>query len=432
MASSKRGRRPGGHPAKVAERRERERARTEGPEAELRRVVAAFRRDGEEFETALDAELWASTLLGSWWPFPLGADEEETDLAIGGPLVAALGRAGDAGAMAVLVAIGVLSGTELGSRAGAEADRLHAAGIPWPPWTSAIMDPELVRAAALSDRVFGDGTTIFVEARHDDDDEPHVVGVYIDANLGGMAKDILLAVSIGEIADTVAAGRPGSEGLVLEPMDLGEAGARIRAAMDLTDMTIEAPVGEEYAALRSLALLRADEVPGGGSALDLEPPVPTAEEREALLADFHAAPEGAAFEAGGDHLAAVGSAINFASDYAGGDPLRWSPVSVEIFMADWLPRKLLAGRAMFEAVPAALDAFVRYAARIRDRPDAAVTTTVEAIASHTAEMLERSADAGSAGPAKQFASAVQAAGIDLQDAQAVESFIAGWNARSDV
>jgi len=31
--------------------------------------------------------------------------------------------------------------------------------------------------------------------------------------------------------------------------------------------------------------------------------------------------------------------IYFGCDYSDGDPLRWSPVVVELFMADWLWRK---------------------------------------------------------------------------------------------
>ncbi|HZW00102.1 MAG TPA: hypothetical protein VFF55_00955, partial [Candidatus Deferrimicrobium sp.] len=32
-------------------------------------------------------------------------------------------------------------------------------------------------------------------------------------------------------------------------------------------------------------------------------------------------------------------AIDFAADYHG-DPLRWSPIVVELFLADWLPGKV--------------------------------------------------------------------------------------------
>jgi hypothetical protein len=46
-------------------------------------------------------------------------------------------------------------------------------------------------------------------------------------------------------------------------------------------------------------------------------------------------------------------------------------------------------------------------------------------------MLARSAGDLARGPAKRFLAAAETAGVDLGDEQAVVSFVAGWNARSD-
>jgi len=124
-------------------------------------------------------------------------------------------------------------------------------------------------------------------------------------------------------------------------------------------------------------------------------------------------------------------AIDFAVDYEGGDPLRWSPVVIELFMADWLPRKLLADRAMFEAAPGALDAWVRYAGRARGIPAGAIAMNTAAIPEWTATMLAAADDDHTAGPAKQFMLAAQQAGIDLSDPQAINTFMAEWNDRSE-
>lgn len=51
-----------------------------------------------------------------------------------------------------------------------------------------------------------------------------------------------------------------------------------------------------------------------------------------------------------------------ANDYGPGDPLRWSDVRIEMLLADWLPRKVIAateGLALALA-PALLRAFVRF------------------------------------------------------------------------
>jgi hypothetical protein len=67
VSKGKPNRRPGGHPAKVAVRREREAARRSGapagPESVARRII----REAHERTSALDAELWASQLLGVLW-----------------------------------------------------------------------------------------------------------------------------------------------------------------------------------------------------------------------------------------------------------------------------------------------------------------------------------------------------------------------------
>lgn len=430
MASGKRGRRPGGHPAKVAQRRERKRARLEGgsPHAELRRLAALICQEAAGFQTALDAELWASTLLGSWWPSPLGIDSSVTDMEVGGPIVAAIARVGGPGAIAALVALGEVCESELALVARNEADRLLARGVPWPPWGDAIMEAEIVRTAVMRERIFDDGITVFIETRHGEGDR-HAIGVYIDNNLGVIAKDLVLAESIDQIEQTMAASPPDIGEIVLEPIDPVEAGARIRAAMELTDMTIDAPVGEDYAALRALAILRADELPGGE--VDISRPELSMHERDALLSDFLAAPEADGIEEGTDAAEVARLAIDYCAGYVDGDPLRWSPVVVELFMADWLPRKLLADRAMFEAVPQALDAWVRYAGRRRGIPAEAIEHTAASIPGWIGEMLALADDDRAGGPAKQFMAAAKKAGIDLADKQAVETFIAGWNARSD-
>ncbi len=425
MSRGKRARRPGGHPANVAQRRARERDRTQGDP--LRRAARVACQDAETLDSALDAELMASTLLGSWWPSPLALGDGDPNMEIGGPLVAEIARCGGPGALAALIAIGEVSDSELGLDARRRADRLRAAGVPAPRWADAIGACEILRTAVVREAVFDDGITILIEGAHAGE-EPHAVGVYIDHNLGVMAKDILLADSIDRVAE-VMRGNPDADTngiLELEPIDPAEACARLYAALDRTDMTLMAPVGEDYAPLRALARLRADELPFG--TVDVEPPEVDVDERDRLLAEFLGSPEGGGFEPGGDEALAVSMAIDFCADYVDGRPLRWSPVTVELFMADWLPRKLLAERTTFAAVPAALASWVRFAGRRRGIPGWAITETVDAIPRWTEEMLDRASDADVGGPAKQFLLAAKSAGVDLEDEQAVASFIAGWNA----
>jgi len=46
-----------------------------------------------------------------------------------------------------------------------------------------------------------------------------------------------------------------------------------------------------------------------------------------------------------DHRDLLDQFLWFGIDYGPGDPLRWSPVAVEILLADWIPRKIAASRS---------------------------------------------------------------------------------------
>jgi hypothetical protein len=429
MASRKRSRPRGGHPAKVAERRERDRSRREAPRDPALRLARRICHETAGLESALDAELWASHLLGSFWPpDPFAGSEQNAEVELGAPLVERLARIGGQSALAALVAIAEVAETELGPMARAAADKLRAGGVAPPAWGNAIEEAEVLATAVMREEIFDDGITVFVEARHDDG-PAHAIGVYVDHNLGGMAKDILLADSIAAVEDVVSRNRDEErDRIVLEPISPQEASVRIHEAMELTDMTLEAPVSDGYAGLRALALLRAAELPG--PPIDVSHAECSPEEREALLEDFLASPEAAGFDAAGDEAFIASLAIDYAADYQGGGPLRWSPVTVELFMTGWLPRKVVADRGTFDAVPRSLDAWVRYAGRRRELPAWAIETVTGAISEWTAEMFDQVDAPGTRGAGAEFVAAATAAGVDLTNEQALASFVAGWNARS--
>ena len=104
---------------------------------------------------------------------------------------------------------------------------------------------------------------------------------------------------------------------------------------------------------------------------------------------------------------------------------------VELFMADWIPRKVLADDDLFERLPAALDAWVRFAGRKSGTPEWAIEATRKAIPRWRKAMIERGSDPSAGGPAKQFLTTAKAAGVDVEDRESLETFMAGWNARSD-
>ncbi|MGZ4232019.1 MAG: hypothetical protein ACXVVQ_11395 [Solirubrobacteraceae bacterium] len=432
MSKGKRARRPGGHPAKVAVRREREAASGSGapvgPDGVVRRIV----REVSALTGALDAELWASHLLGVFWDqrYTLSLDQAASpdySLILGEPLIEAVARFGGAGARTTLRVIERVDDGELGLRAAELAASCGAGGgEEMPSWVSNVGEAEITGAAVMYEDVFDDASTVFLEAVHPGG-ETHAVGVLIDNNLGGMAKDVLLADSIDRVAEVMRK-HPRRDGeLRLERIEPGVAAGRIHAAVELTDMTLDPPVAEDYARLRSMALLRADEAP------HYKPVPERAEmphhERDWLRDEFLSSPEGEQFAPDSDEAFAASLAIDFCADYVDGRPLRWSPVVVELFMAGWIPRKVLAGPELYDALPPALDAWVRFAGRKSGTPEWAVDETRNAIPRWCDEMVRSGNDPAAGGPAKQFLTAAKAAGVDVEDGDGLEKFMAGWNAR---
>ncbi len=391
-------------------------------------------RSASEIDSALDAEAWAAHLLGTFreqrhgLPFPdaVGVDPV---LLFGEPLVARLASFSDAGSAITLAAIAKLDNGELGVLAG-ELLTSSRATASAPEWVEQIGESEIVGAAVISEAVFDDARTVLLESHHPGG-ETMAVGVLIDRNLGGLAKDVLLAESIEQVAGSI--GRHSAEEeaeLELKRVEPGVAAGLIRSAIARTDMTWDPPVADDFWPGRALALLRADQTPGV-----VEPPEPaelSVEERDRLRDEFLASPEGREFAPDGDEAWVVSLAIDFCAGYTGGDPLRWSPVVVELFMSDWVPRKVLATPELLACLPGALDAWVRFAARRRGIPEWAVNETRGSIGDWEQEMVEAALDPAVGGPSKQFLLAAKAAGVDLEDEQAVGTFIKGWNARSEL
>jgi hypothetical protein len=392
-------------------------------------MARTIAREAEALTGALEAEVWASTLLGVFWDQrpTLALDEsEDPALAYGRPLVETMAELGGLGARTALVAIAAVDDAQLGQLARELAERLpDEPGAP--DWLGDVGEATITVAAAMREDVFDDGFHMFLEARHPDG-ETHAVGVYIDNNLGEMAMDVLVVDSIDRLAGMLNKRAHDDAELRLEEVKPAVAAAQIHAAMALTEMTLEPPVGEDYAALRALALLRAHESPEGPILAERwEMPVA---ERDALREEFLSSAEGSAFGPQSDEAFAVSLAIDFCADYTDGRPLRWSPAVVELFMVDWVLRKVIGADDLMPAIPAAVDAWVRFAGRKRGTPDWAIAETRAAIERCRDEMTTAASDSAGAGPTKQFLMAAEQAGVDLSDDAALSMFVAGWNARS--
>jgi hypothetical protein len=389
----------------------------------LAEMAAMSAREAHEPADALEAEQWASALIGTWHVRPMPAQDVE-DLFFPG-FVDALEQLGTARALATLRALAAVRADAHGRRASRAADRLAARGFSEAPWTAAVGRARPTAAALMSEAAFDDGLSVMVEYAGPGC-EPHTLGIYIDHNLGGLVKDVFLAGPLTEVRGQFDRHAPNHVGLVIRDLDLAEARARVEAALYMVDHTYDPPVNEDVRLLRALVDARMRVLPDGFELPDDHEEV-SAQEREALLADFLGSPEGRRWRGDEDAEDVAELAIDFGAGHNHGGPLRWSPVVVEIFMTGWLARKVTREPEFFTRVPDVLRDWVKYAGRRQAVPAAPLREAVAAVEHYRDEMLDAVTDPEAWGPAKAFALAAVDAGVDLTDRVEVERFMQSYN-----
>lgn len=381
-------------------------------------------RDADQPEDALDAEQWASTMLGMMRDAPLPPGEDAESMFLPG-FLASLEELGTRKALATLRAVAAVSAPDYAVAAHAAADRLAATGLREPAWVADLGGAQPAAAALMHEEAFDDGVSVMVEFTAPNF-ETHTIGIYIDHNMGGLVKDVFLAGPLSEVRSQMGRKAPNQVGLAIRDLDLAEARARAEAAFVMLDHTWDPQVNEDVRPMRALIEARLRLLPEGFELPD-DYVEATPEEREALLEGFLSSPEGRRWRGDEDAEDVAQLAIDFGAGYNHGGPLRWSPVVVEIFMTSWLVRKVTREPGFFERVPDVLSAWVKYAGRRQGVPAAALREAVAAVKEYREEMLDAVNDPEAWGPAKMFASAALGAGVDLTDPDEVERFIERYN-----
>ena len=386
-------------------------------------LVPTVLRSVGKLEEGLEAECWASELISMWRGRQLiDGDAEEVFLPA---FIRALERKGSTKSLATLRALSAVGSESHARKARAAADRIAGRGVPEPLWAGQLGHAKPVAAELMYEEAFGDGVSVFVEFAPPDG-ERHTLGIYIDHNLGGLVKDAFLAGPLDEVRSKLSSRAHNGVGLAVRKLEPAEARARIERALYMLDHTYDPPVDDDVRALRGLIDGRVRQLPDGFE-LPEDYEEMSVEERERLLAEFLASPEGQHWRGDDDAEDVVETAIWFGADYNHGGPLRWSVVVVEIFMASWVPRKVAREPAFFERVTEVLPDWVRYAGRVRGVPAEPLSEAVQAVERFGDEMLEAVNDPDAWGPAKTFAVAAQAAGVDLTDPDALNAFVEKFN-----
>lgn len=331
----------------------------------------------------LDAELFVSEVLGTWWGQRLpDGDVEEV---IGEALVDHAARSGDPEALALLTGIAELGTPGQRSKAASAARELAATGVRRPPWAQRI---GRVRSGEcwVSRDVYGDQDTIITtfrhegpqdEAGHEAGDEAHALIVLVDYNLGGMAKDAWCTSKVETLLDRCRAEATDNSLMQLDPLDLARARAILEAALQETDRTADPPVSKSFPTYHAFVRTRLQALPEGRKLPG--PPHFGNDRRAALAVEFLASPEA---ENLSDSTAA-GRCADLIIDYGCaadlGRPLRVSPIKVELFLLDWLPRKVMLRNEDREAMPHVLAAWVRWRGRKAGLPQVGIGETLDAV-----------------------------------------------------
>jgi hypothetical protein len=337
------------------------------PEAELVRTVRGAMRDDHPLQLLELASAMLS-LLDDRDVDPFGDREESTSRH---DIVQSLIDADRPETTALVATIAALSTDEV------ERTRIrHAVASRsdlLPTWLSTIDDAHVTGAVEMV-HVLGDGDNVVVGVHLPSGHDLSAV-VYIDHNVGTLVKDAYLVPQ--PLTDLIAL----MQRTVDDPdtrfddLPLADARTRITDAIERAAITYPPFTSESWPSCRAVVEWIVEMLPRGGHGY--ERPEWTDDQRTALVDRFFASAFSSREDA--DRRGLVDDFIWFGCDYGPGDPLRWSPVAVEIILADWIPRKIVADVSYLEQAPQLLGEFVRFCHHERSIPSYLTDETLEAI-----------------------------------------------------
>ncbi len=330
----------------------------------------------------LDAELIVSEILGSWWGRRL--DDADVEEVIGEALVDYAGEAGTPAALALLTGIAYLGTTRQKAKAERAALALLDRGVAHPGWAERV---GMVAPAEchVSRDVYGDQDSVICTYTYGGQ-ERHALVILVDHNHGGLVRDAWVTSQVDKLLDHCRREARENPLMVFEESDPRQTRARLEAALALTDETDDPPVNKTFGSYHAFVRARVRALPVGG-----KKPVPEAygrDRRATLAARFLASDEA---EELSDRSAASRCAdriIDYGCTRDLGRPLRVSPIKCEMFLLDWLPRKVMLSPAEQEAMPHVLAAWVRWAARRTGLPEEGVRATLDAVWDATVKFAE--------------------------------------------
>ena len=330
----------------------------------------------------LDAELIVSEILGSWWGRRL--DDGDVEEVIGEALAGYAAGKGTPAALALLTGMAYLGTTRQAAKAEHAALGLMERGVARPGWADQVgmVEPD---ECHVSRDVYGDQESIICTYSYRDA-ERHALVVLVDHNMGGMVRDAWVSSKVDTLLGHCRQEVLDNPLMVFEPLEPGKARALLDTALTVTADTPDPPVGAAFGRYHAFVRARVRALPPGART----PAAPRyGRDRQATLAARFLASDEA--EELSDRSAAsrcVDRIIDYGCGYDLGRPLRVSPIKCEMFLLEWLPRKIMLSPDELEAMPHVLAAWVRWASRLTALPEAGVRATLDAVWDATGRFSE--------------------------------------------
>lgn len=391
-----------------------------------------------EMASALMAETEVSRFLGVAWQMDLLQGGHVLD-AFSSELLREAVRGIRPGARELLAILGSVAPQEVAADA---AEHLAELSEPEPgsvaSWYGDVGRWRLTRTFRVHD---DDGDTEQWSAvfAGPDGTENHVVVWLVDVWDNGAVRDVYAVDQVDEVVARIEALGVGDSETHLDHPDPALLHAVVGAGMRLTDITVpneESEEAETYLTFRALAHGRLRLLP---PPVDLPEPI-DADARATLVEDFIASPyalaltqppagEEAADQATVRYVA--GMLVDHAVDYTGGDPLRVSPLTVEVFMLDWVQRKAVLDPDDARFLPDIVQAWTEYAFEASGRPVARRVATLAAVEEFTEEFTRLVGTGERRGFGAQMVARLLEEGVDMGDPEQLAAAIERYNASLD-
>jgi Domain of unknown function (DUF6398) len=303
---------------------------------------------------------------------PFGRDLEKTETSAE-ELVRTFIEVDSPETTALLAAMAALTDNVVQQRRIERAIRRRTRSLP--EWLARIDRAVAYRASEMT-HVLGDGDDVLVGVRLATGEELTAV-VYIDHNLGRLVKDAFVVTEpIEQLEALMRAKNDDPDNTTVADIPLADARARIDDAIRVAAITYPPFDSDTWPSSRPLIEWMVRLLPDGGRGY-LQP-MWTGDDRQRLIDRFFASSFAADLD-DPDDRDLIENLLWFGCDYGPGDPIRWSPVAVEIFLVDWMPRKVIATTSYLARMPMVLRKFIRYCHAERGVPAALTAETLEAV-----------------------------------------------------